>query len=197
MTKQELISFVKNSLPAPDKTAKYHDNIITYAIRMAYEQLLYDMYLMNPNNLDEYIVTTSDLVAVDADRDYVALTKSFVKLPGKASGIRGVRSDDVKFYPMTLQEYEQAQDLEIWNEGSTCGYAVGQDKIYIHNLPADWAHLSDNITIDVVQSFEEYASTDEIMIPNGQAERLIELVVVFLRQIPPKNLLNTNTDQNG
>lgn len=197
MTKADLISFYKNSLPLPDKTGKYHDNVIAYAIRMAYEQLLHDMYMMNPNNLDEYVVTLSDVATVNGDRDYALLTKSFVKLPGKASGVRSVRSSGVKFYPMTLAEYEQAQDLELWNAVGTAGYAVGQDRIYLHNLPLGWAYVSDMIDIDIVQSFEEYASTDEIIIPNGQAERLSELVVQYLLRIPPRNLLNTNTDQNG
>lgn len=196
MTKTELISFYKNSLPL-DKTNKYHDNVIAYAIRMAYEQLLYDMYLANPKNLDEYVVTLSDVVTVNADRDYALLTKSFVKLPGKASGVRSVRSTGLRFFPMTLTEFEGAEDLEIWNEGSTVGYAVGQNKVYLHNLPSDWTYVSDSVDIDIVQSFEDYAGTDEIMIPNGQAERLTELVVQYLMRVPAKNLLNNNSDING
>jgi hypothetical protein len=196
MTKKDLISFVKNSL-ATNKTSRYHENVIAYAIRMAYEQLLYDMYMMNPKNVDEYIVTLSDLVITNGDRDYVTLSKSFIKLPGKASGVRSVRATDAKFYPMTLQEYEQAEDLDIWNDGITSGYAVGQGKVYFHNLPVGWTHVSDTIDVDIVQSFEDYDKDDEVMIPNGQAERLMELVIGFLSQVPPKNLLNNNTDQNG
>jgi hypothetical protein len=162
---------------------------------MAYEQLLYDMYLMNPKNLDEYIVTLSNQVVVNATRDYILLSKSFIKLPGKASGIRGVRSTDVKFYPMTLSEFDQAEDFDLWNIGGTAGYAVGQGKVYVHNLPADWAYVSDSVDVDIVQSFEDYDSDDEIMIPNGQSERLTELVLNYLKLVPPKNLLNNNTDQ--
>jgi len=197
MTREELVSFYKNSVQSPDKTNKYHDNVVAYAIRMAYEQLLYDMYLMNPKNLDEYIVTLADQVVINADRDYVTLSKSIIKLPGKASGVRSVRGTDVKFYPMTLTEFEQAEDFDLWNEGSTAGYAVGQNKVYIHNLPSDWAFVSDTVDIDIVQSFEEYAATDEVVIPNGQSERMTELVVQYLLRIPPRNLLNSNTDQNG
>ncbi len=207
MTKKELVSFYRNSLPSPDKTGRYHPQIIAYAVRMAYEQLLYDMYLMNPNNLDAYVVTLVNLAIVNADRDYIQLTKSYVKLPGKASGVRAVHSpdlpnavselEDIYFYPMSLQEYNQMRSSEIWATGDVVGYAVAQDKVYLHNLPIDWDYLSGNVHVDIVQSFEEYADTDEIVVPNGQAERMTELVVGYLSKIPPKNLLNDNTDQNG
>lgn len=198
MTKKEIISFYKNSVQAIDKTARYHDKVIAIAIRNAYEQILYDMYVQNPNNLDAYVVTLSNLAIVNADRDYCTLTCSYVKLPGKASGVRSVRSDeDVSFMPMTFQEYEQASDFNIWEAGDVIGYAVGQDKVYFHNLPADWEYLSSFVDVDVVKSFEDYSDTDEIVIPNGQAKRMEELVMAYLVKIPPKNLLNTNTDQNG
>ena len=148
MTRRELISFYQNSLPSPDKTGRYHPQIITYAVRMAYEQLLYDMYLMNPNNLDEYTVTLTDLAVINADRDYITIDKSYIKLPGKASGVRNIHSVDLPtalsdvestyFRPMTLVEYELAQNSDMWAVGDTVGYAVSQSKIYLHNLPADW-----------------------------------------------------------
>jgi hypothetical protein len=98
---------------------------------------------------------------------------------------------------MTLMEYEQASDLDIWESGTLIGYAVGQDKVYLHNLPSDWQYISDTIDVDIVQSFEEYADTDEVMMPQGQAERLTELVIKYLQIIPPAQLLNNNTDTNG
>lgn len=197
MTKADLISFYKNSVLKPDKTSRYHDNIISYAIRMAYEQLLYDLYLNDPVNLDEYVVTKSSLVATNGTRDYIAMTTSYIKLPGKASGVRSLRITGYDCFPMTLMEYEQASDLDIWESGTLIGYAVGQDKIYLHNLPSDWQYISDTIDVDIVQSFEEYADTDEVMMPQGQAERLTELVIKYLQIIPPAQLLNNNTDSNG
>lgn len=197
MTKADLISFYKNSVLKPDKTSRYHDNIILYAIRMAYEQLLYDLYLNDPVNLDEYVVTKSSLVATNGTRDYIAMTTSYIKLPGKASGVRSLRITGYDCFPMTLMEYEQASDLDIWESGTLIGYAVGQDKIYLHNLPSDWQYISDTIDVDIVQSFEEYADTDEVMMPQGQAERLTELVIKYLQIIPPAQLLNNNTDSNG
>jgi len=206
MTKRELLSFYRNSLPSPDKTGRYHPQIISYAVRMAYEQLLYDMYLINPKNLDEYVVTLTDLAVIDADRDYVSITKSYIKLPGKASGVRSVYSaelpdllsdiEDTYFFPMTLQEYKQASGSDMWGGGQAVGYAVSQDKVYLHNLPADWDYLSGSVHVDIVQSFEEYDLDDEIVVPHGQAERMTELVVGYLSKIPPKNLLNNNSD-NG
>lgn len=192
MTKAEIISFYKNSVLKPDKTSRYHDNLIAYAVAHAYEQLLYDMYLDNPVNLDEYIVTLENQIVNNADRDYILLSKSVIKLPGKASGVRSLRNADVKFYPMTLMEYEQASDFDIWEAGTAVGYAVSRDKIFIHNLPNDWTYVSDVVDIDIVQSFEEYALTDEVKMPNGQAERMMELVIKYLQTIPPTNLLNSN-----
>lgn len=204
MTKRQLVSFYRNSLPA-SQTSRYHPQIIAYAVRMAYEQLLYDMYLIDPKNLDEYIVTLSDLAVINGDRDYIMTDKSFIKLPGKASGVRGIHSVDMPdslsgletyvFKPMTLQEYEQASGSDIWGSGTVIGYAVGQGKIYLHNLPVDWDYLSGSVHVDIVQSFEEYADTDEVMVPHGQAERMTELVVGYLSKIPPKDLINNNSDQ--
>lgn len=199
MTKKEILSWYKNSVQAVDKTARYHDNVIAIAVRNAYEQILYDLYAQNPNNLDAYVVTLSNLAITNADRDYATLTCSYVKLPGKASGVRSVRTSDdsIYFMPMTFVEYEMANDFDIFNAGDTVGYAVGQDKVYFHNLPSDWEYTSNTVDIDVVKSFEDYASTDEIVIPNGQAKKMDELVMQHLINIPPKNLLNNNTDQNG
>lgn len=196
MTKAEIISFYKNSVLKPDKTSRYHDRVIEYAVSMAYEQILHDTYLKDPVNVDEYVVTKTGLVAHDGTRDYIDVPASYIKLPGKASGVRGVRTTGHAFFPMTLMEYEQASDFDIWEAGTAIGYAVGQDKIYLHNLPSDWQYVSDNIDIDIVQSFEEYALTDEVTMPYGQSAKMMELVLNYLRVIPPEQLLNNNAD-NG
>lgn len=192
MLKKDLISFYKNSLQGVDKTSRYHDNVITYAVRMAYEQLLYDLYYNDPKNLDEYVVTLSGLVIIDATKPYATLTASPIKLPGKASGVRSIRNDDYSFMPVSIQDYDQASSLELWESETNIGYSVGQGKVYFYNMPDDWDYLSNSIDIDIIQSFEEYADTDEIVIPHGQAERMTELVMTFLSKIPPKNLLNNN-----
>jgi hypothetical protein len=60
----------------------------------------------------------------------------------------------------------------------------------------DGATASAGVDIRLIKQFKSYASTDEVLLPYGQNARILELVREYLGVIPPKDIINNNTN-NG
>lgn len=58
----------------------------------------------------------------------------------------------------------------------------------------DAANAALGVYARVIKQFKDYGLTDNIVLPYGQDERIIELVRQYLGAIPPKDLVNDNAD---
>ena len=201
MTKEDITSLVYNHLLKVDKTNKYHINVIEKAVTVAFTQAYTEVFERNPRLLDNYTVTygkTGDTLetAVDGDGSgmYVAtIPVTYVPFNDKASAVRHIftlAKSDTKFYPMSKYEADIADNTLFGETDDRIGYVVRQTTIEFYGMTA-----ITSIRIDIVQDFDQYEATDDINMPFGNEQSLIDAVVERLRGIPPVDLTDNNSDQ--
>ena len=209
MTKGEYIDFVRNSLQMVDKTAKFHRQQVAAAINNAVNTLFWEMYEKNPRqfvkSMERYTTLVSNTPVNDVapgstlTRFVSTLTVDLVDLPRKSGGVYEITANanySLKFIPVTTMEGEQIYGAESTLNGAEIGFAMTGPR-YIEYWEMSSAEATAGVVIRAIKQFKSYSSTDNVLLPYGQDERIIELVREYLSGIPPKDLVNDNADANG
>jgi len=199
MTKNEYIDFVRNSLQMVDKTQKYHSQQVAAAINHAVNTVFWEMYGKNGNvmkkSLERYTTLVTNTTAANATttRYNSSLTVDVVDLPRKAGGIIGIIEDDTtttKYVPVGVLEGDQLYGSESSLPDAIIGFSFdGIRTIEYWNMTA-----ATDVIIRVIKQFNSYTTTENVLLPFGQDERIIELVRKYLGDIPPKDLINNEAD---
>lgn len=210
MTKAEYIDFIRNSLPMVDQTNRFHENQIAVAINMAVNTVFWDMYEQNPRkmakSMERYTttITLTPLNNVVRGRYAVVIDHDIVDLPRKTGGVISIRQWDglgvpslttttTNYVPVTVMEGEQFYG----SESSLTGVVVGFSWSKIRQLEF-WGmsatEASNTIEVRFIKQFKGYSFADDVLLPYGQNERIIELVRQYLGLIPIKDIVNDNAD---
>lgn len=204
MTKAEIISFVKNSLKKIDETMQYHPVVIEKAITMAFNNGFSDVFMVNPQELDEYTKSYGDTAGTNITATLNSVTglyestipQVYVPIPDKASGVRHVFTlayGTTKFYPMTKSELDMATSTlfgELKGSGYRIGYCVRGTKVEFYGMTSTIATAG--VRMDLLIPFDKYSKTDEIKIPFSQDHKLIQAVIESLRAVPVPDLKDDN-----
>jgi len=195
MTKEVLIELLNRRFGN-----KHHPELISANISRAWNQILKQTYRDNPDELDacakEYFIETGDLLTdTNTSIVYFLLPASSVLLPYNEH-IRDVRpKQDTEnvYHRVSISERSVLNGLDfdsITERGTT--YIIKGSKIELEELSA--AHKAAGIILVMVVSFDEYDDTDEIYIPGGMDQTLIQLVGEFLEGKPQDILIDNNQD---
>lgn len=200
MTKAEYIDFVRNSLQMVDKTQRFHPQQVAAAINNAVNTVFWEMYESNPKvmkkSLERYTTAVASTTSVHAttQRYVSALSVDVVDLPKKAGGVIDIictTSCAVTVYaPITVIEGDQLSGSESSLPGNVTGFSFdGVRTVEYWGMAAPTS-----VVIRLIKQFRSYASTDNVLLPFGQDERIIELVRQYLGATPPKDLINNEAD---
>ena len=217
MTKAEYIDFIRNSLPQVDKTSKYHHEQVAAAINVAVNTIFYDMYKQQPKSfkksMERYTSLTSlsvILTGISKPRYNSAITVDVVDLPRKTGGIIEIvakagagfpiTTTTTRFVPVSTMEGEQFYGAECSLPDTIIGFSysgvaagsAGQTNIEFWNMDA--ATAVGGVYARLIRQFMSYGLTENVILPYGRDQQIIELVRQFLGAIPPKDLLNDNAD---
>ena len=221
MTKIEYVDYVRNSLRMVDKTAKFHRKQVETAINSATNTVFYELYMKNPKSfrkaMERYAVTLEeDVTTTSALNLYgVSLTVDVVDLPRATGGVLEISKRDLtfdqsglytRFVPMTTMQGQQMYNSEsaLYRKASTVGsnttpvgFSYSRTRqIEFWGMTAADVLDHGQVYVRLIKQFTSYANTDNVNLPYGQDERIIELVRQYLGVIPPKDLINNNKD-NG
>jgi hypothetical protein len=214
MTKAEYIDFIRNSLPMVDKTSKFHVEQVSAAINLAVNTVFHELYQRGPKSvkksLERYSTLSSKLTptqnAAWRPRWRVTLTSDVIDLPKKTGGVLEVlqwNEDGINpelntttsFVPITTMEGEQLYGSESSLPANVAGFSwLGDRTLELWGISSANAALG--VSVRYLQQFRSYSSTDRILLPFGQDQRIMELVREYLGLTPPKDLINNNAD-NG
>lgn len=207
MTKKEYIDFIRNSLQMVDQTQKYHREQVAAAINLAVNTVFYELYNRNPRvmqkSLDRYATEVSGTITTpDSSGRYgTSLSVDVVDLPKKAGGVLDInwnpatatRSNTTAFVPMSTMEGEQLYGAEASLPGNVIGFSFsGPRTIFYWGISASEA--ANTVLIRLIKQFKSYSNTDNVLLPYGQDQRIIELTREYLGAIPPKDLISDNAD---
>jgi len=199
MTKAQYIDFIRNSLQMVDKTSKYHQEQVAAAINNAVNTLFWEMYERNPKvmrkSLERYTTLVSSTTALNAtsNRWNSTLTVDVVDLPRKAGGIIDIittSTTTTTYVPLTSMEGDQLYGSESSLPDNVIGFSFnGARAIEYWNMTG-----ATSVVIRLIKQFRSYALTDNVVLPYGQDEKIVELVREYLGGIPPKDLVNNEAD---
>jgi hypothetical protein len=223
ITKIELIELIEHRLQGEARTknlGKLHRKIIEYNIGRAYNESLRRMmangYVDLGNFTKEY-----ENVAVSYDtttrKYYSVLPEKIVAINKPASGIydifiqegTGVNdsfsvsstdlfTDNLQFVPMDNNRFRIMDGLDINTIDDVIGYTYKNYNVYYNGSTTYLSQLSSNagVRMLLVIPFEQYADTDDINIPFGDEEMLMERVVNFMIGTPDSDNVNNNNSVN-
>jgi len=200
MTKNQYIDFVRNSLPMVDKTQKYHPEQVAAAINNAVNTLFWEMYGKNGNvmkkSLERYTTAVESTTSVHAttQRYVSALSVDVVDLPKKAGGVIDIICTTgcatTVYAPITVIGGNQLNGSESSLPGNVTGFSFdGVRTVEYWGMGAPT-----EVIIRLIKQFRSYTATENVLLPFGQDERIIELVRKYLGDIPPKDLINNEAD---
>jgi len=205
MTREQLIELVQRRLEGgnlhPDLKGKYHPEVVALHVGMAYNQIIYDVYVTNKDDmvsLDPYTVTYKDVaVACDEDTDtwYSLYPASIAVLPDIQSGVRFISpmrdNESTIFVPSERDSWDVFAGLEVGLIDHSIGYSVMPDRVEYHKNPNEIALVK----MGLVVSFDAYGDTDEVKMPFGKDEMILQLVLQSLTGQPAEHQSNDNNDK--
>lgn len=204
MTKAEYIDFIRNSLQMVDQTNRYHQEQVAAAINLAVNTVFWELYTRTPKvmerSMERYTtqITESVTTSTTTDRYITTLDVDVVDLPRATGGVIEVLSDvgsaGQLYVPMTTMQGEQLYGAEgTLPSLQIIGYSwSGAREIEYWDMDAN--NASYGVVVRLIQQFKSYSSTDNVLMPYGQDQRIIELTRQYLGAIPPKDLVNDNAD---
>lgn len=215
MTQYEYIDFIRNSLSMVDKTAKFLRPQVEAALNFAINTVFYEVYLADPKkfrkSMERYTVRGSlapILTGLGVRGRYTApIASDIVDLPRKTGGIieimqlnddgiAGIENTTTTYVPVTTMEGEQFYGSEASLPGNVVGFSwSGAKEVEFWGMSV--AEAAKGVSARYIKQFNEYASTDDVILPYGQDNRIVELVREYLGVIPPKDTINDNVDPYG
>ncbi len=189
MTKIQLIEIINKRLPK-----KMLPQMMAMYIGQAFNELLFPLFRANISNLDLFTKTYSDVnVDYDSAQDvyYSTLPVAIVQLPVAGEGVRDIRlmkEKGIKFVPMTTVAMSILNDESIT---SVIGYCIRNNRIEYDSK------LSTNslLLMRIVRPFEAIDEDEQVYIPAGMNEKLIEMVLSLALGIPVDKMTNDNSDK--
>lgn len=200
MTKAYLRSTLKNTLAAIDKTAKWHDTYLDHILEVVINSVYYQVFEQNPRALSQYTIRYAQTPSAGQYSGYnFVLPVELVPLPDKRGGARVIidqTDSDVYFVPITEQEYQlmkstQTDDL-VTTTPNVLYYVTGVDELTIVGMTS--AIAAHTFTLDLLPAFTSITDTTEMRFPLGKDMEVIKMALEILGVVPPKDLLDNNTD---
>jgi hypothetical protein len=201
MTKQYIRSLLKGTLAQIDKTSRYHDTYLDHLIEQCVNSTYYQVYAQNPRALGQYTkrYRAATIAVGDMGRYVYDLTVKLVPLPDKRGGVRSIMNDtdtDIYYVPITDQEallMTESQAYGLTTSTPRVAYYVTHPtSVEIIGLTATELYYPHSF--DLLVAFTSLADTDEVPLPLGKNVEVLKMALEILGIIPPKDLLDNNSD---
>lgn len=200
MTKETLRSLLKNTLAQIDKTSRYHDTYLDHVLEVVINSVYFQVHAQNPVALGQYTIRYAQPITAGQYEGYVAtLPVELVPLPDKRGGARVINDHtdtNIYFVPITDQEFQLMKSSQVDDITTTTPnviyYVTGIDELLFVNMTA--AIAAHTITADLIVAFTSVSDTTEVRLPYGKDAEIIKMALEMLGVVPPKDLLDNNSD---
>ena len=200
MTKEYLRSELHGLLSSIDKTGKWHPTLLDHVLESCLNSVYFQVHAQNPMALGQYTIRYSQPVTAGQYEGYIAaLPVELVPLPDKRGGARAINdhtNPDIYFVPITDQEYQLMKSTQVDDLVATTPtliyYVTGIDELLFVNMTA--AIAAHTITADLIVAFTSVSDTTEVRMPLGKDVEVLKMALELLGVVPPKDLLDNNSD---
>jgi hypothetical protein len=192
MQKNELRSLIKNTLLKIDEQSGFRPALLDQHINAVYEQMFSEMYRNDRREIQKYTRQYSDANGSGTNlvTGYTP-TQTAITLPRKGGGLFSFTSAAKNFIITDMQGLDAVNNSWFDTADSTDHYfvAVSGDVIYGNTTIA----AADAITYRLIPKFTAFSDINEVLIPYGNEEMLVDRVIDTIRHMPPSDLINDNT----
>ena len=209
MTRAEIRSLIRNSLPKVDKNNRFHDLYIDGCAEKSLASLYHDIFLIKPLALANYTkgYGYATPIAIQTENStgiqYCTLPESIIPFEDKFSGVRRISTPTqgpFMFFPMEVREMDLVANGSYFGTVNTkVGYAVGQTRVEFYNLPPSIT----GVRMDLIIPFSKYGENDEVKIPEitdvsgtnyrQVAKTFMDRVMEILGIVAPVDLKDDNS----
>ena len=203
MIKKALIESVKKSLAQIDKTTRYHDKLVEAYITMATNTIMEQIFAKDIGNFDLYARTYTNVAItedVNTGEFYSLYPAPIVQTIDVAKGVRSIstmRGWGLQFAPVAGDTLKLFEGLDIVRITDVVGYRLNRDRITYMGRPVDEdLNTITTVKMSLVVPFTEYDDDENFHIPGGFDLNLFDAIVQIARGIPPKDLLNDESNKN-
>jgi len=177
-TKAQLIQLVKNAIGDQNR-----DRLVAFHLGMVFEQLLGQVYGRDPEQLNYYCQDFDCHIYQKGTMNYVLFPKKVIHFSDLKKGCRAISYTDdssLRFVPVSLLGRRIYPSINTGDK--SIGFEVKTDRAIFDNLPA----AIKEVTLSLVIAFNQYANDDEIPLPSGISETLIQMAVASMKneQVP-------------
>lgn len=181
MQKQQFIELIKKRL---GNTGIFRAGVIEQTIGVVWQGEIKDIFIYNMGSLDSYCKTYKDVVvSKDDNAHYSILPEHIIQTIDSSEGVRRInkmKGQGVEFAPMTGMQVDIFENLEAGKIADVIGYVVKADRIEYFNMPDD----IEFVKMDLVIPFDKWEMEDEIRLPMGVSEIIVEKVIAYLKGTP-------------
>lgn len=197
----ELVRHRVNGELQAKQLGKVGDQLLAYYIGRTYNSSLTAMFTRGGTNFDPYTKEYQSVaISQDTNTDvyYSTLPEKIINLPRKAGNgvirISGMKSTSIEFAPIHNNALQSITTLEINDVDDVVGYVYKNGRVEYQGMTATIA--SGTVKMELVIPFEAYDDTDEVMIPTGSDEILVQNVVQLIINTPDADRFNNGNSVN-
>ena len=195
MQKAQIRSVVKNTLLKIDEQNRFRPAFLDQHINAVYEQMFSEMYSKDKRGIQKYVREFTDASTGDSLVTGYTIPNLPIVLPRKGGGLFKFKSTSKAYVVTDLQGLDAVNDSLFDTADIKGNYLVAMSgsTIYGNTTIAN----GETITYRIIPKFTTFGETDEVLIPYGGEEMFIDRIIETIRQIPPTDLINDNTYNNG
>lgn len=180
---------------------QWHPKYIELYLSRVINELLFQAFSnTNFQFYDQFVKVYYDVeVKYDqAHREYyIDLPEEIVQVPGIAGGVRSVEPNqgdlDILFTPVTINQAKTYKGLEASTQGTTLFFTVRNTVIeFVYDMRLSTLK---KVKLRLCIPFNKYDDDDNINIPLGMEQSIIEKTVTAIQNKPPDDLINDSNER--
>lgn len=196
MTKKQWVELVNRRFQN-----RWHPKYIEFYLARVLNELLFQAFSStNYTYYDQFVKVYRD---VDVSYDetykefYIDLPEEIIQVPGISGGVRSIEANigelDIIFVPVTINQAKVYKGLEAGQHNSTIFFTVQNTKVeFIWDMRL--AKIK-KLKLRLCIPFNKYDDDDNINIPLGLEQSLIEKTVAALQNKPIDELVNDSNER--
>lgn len=180
---------------------QWHPKYIELYLSRVINELLFQAF-SNTNFIfyDQFVKVYYDVdVKYDAVHKeyYIDLPEEIIQVPGISGGVRSIESNqgelDILFTPVTINQAKVYKGLEASTQGTTIFFTVRNSVVeFVYDLRL---MTLKKVKMRLCIPFNKYEDEDNINIPLGMEQSIIEKTVAALQNKPLDELINDSNER--
>lgn len=197
MTRKAIIELVKQRLKFTDTKTQFPALYVQGALDIAWQQLCTQTFDDNYQDIHFYSKTFNPVAIVEdtsQESYYSDLPEEIIRLPRIGEGVISINQVDSRgsdFKPVRESDFRLMTTQEVYRVGDEIYWYTDYNRVY----------YGDSMTFDIATTgvemhlcipFSKYGFEEELPLPGGQSQVLINMALEFLQGTPPVNTDNKN-----